>query len=183
MILLVLSLWVAAARGQELEVPIDLQIPLLMKVMTFDRNMKARAGDGIVIGIAYQSGFRISLNTEREFVRVMGENFLQKIEDVPVNLVPIDIDKTDLGEALSESGVDILYITPLRNVKIPEITSLTRSKQIVTMTGVTAYVESGVAVGVGLKGGKPLVLVNRTAQQLECIDFSSQLLKLARIID
>jgi hypothetical protein len=182
-ILTLFIIWTTGARGQESTVPIDVHVPILLKVLTFDRNLKARTGAEIVIGIAYQSDYRTSLTTQEDVMRAMGDHSNPRIEETPLRLVPIDIDESDLGGTLTREKVDILYFAPLRNVSIRQITTVARSKHVATMTGVSKYVESGVAFGVGMKSGKPLILINRTSQILEGIDFSSQLLKLARIID
>jgi hypothetical protein len=162
---------------------VNLQYSLFLKILTFDRNLKARAGEEIVIGIVYQKNFRESLNIKEEITKVINESLTQKIEDIPIRQVPINLNNTDLDSAVSQMKIDILYLTPLRAVKIEDITKVSRTKQLTTLTGVPDYVESGLAVGIGTKGDKPLIIINLPASKKEGADFSSQLLRLAKIVE
>ncbi|MCK4591646.1 MAG: YfiR family protein, partial [Candidatus Latescibacteria bacterium] len=84
--------------------------------------------------------------------------------------------------AVSRNNIDILYVAPLRALGVKTITGVSRAKRILTLTGVPDYVESGLAVGIGIKGEKPRVIINSPAAKAEGADFSSQLLKLAKVI-
>lgn len=176
-------LWTAVGWAQEMAVPMDVQFALFFKILTFDRNLKARVGDELVIGLVYQGGFRTSLNAKDEAVKVISKSSKDKIKDISIRQVSINIDDTDLAGAVSKRKVDVLYITPLRAVGIDTITDISRAKRITTLTGVPEYVESGLALGIGTKGEKPLIIINLPAAKAEGADFSSQLLKLAKVIE
>jgi iron complex outermembrane receptor protein len=59
---------------------------------------------------------------------------------------------------------------------------VSRAKKIMTLTGVPDYVELGLSVAIGIKGRKPQITINLPAAKAEGINFSSQLLKLAKVI-
>ena len=63
-----------------------------------------------------------------------------------------------------------------------KITGVSRAKKVITLTSVPDYVESGLAVGIGVKGGKPRIIINLPAAKAEGANFSSQLLRLAKVI-
>ena len=183
LVIILTILYTAVPWAQDMPVPVKLQFSLLLKILTFDRNLKERVGDEITIGIIYQKRFRRSLKVKEELVTVMNESSIKKIEGIPFRCVSIDISReTDLAKAVSKNEIDILYITPLRALGIEAITSISRVEKIVTLTGVPGYVTSGLAVGIGIKSEKPLIIINLTAAKAEGADFSSQLLKLARVI-
>ena len=176
-------LWMAGSWAQEMIVPVETQFNLFLKILTFDRNLKARVGDELVIGLVYQGKFRVSLNARNEAVKALSKSPINKIEGIPIRQVSIDLDESDLDSTVFKEGVDVLYISPLRAVVIKKITDLSRAKKITTLTGVPEYVESGLAVGIGTKGEKPLIIINLLAAKKEGADFSSQLLKLAKVIE
>lgn len=182
LVIILTFLWTPMSRAQEMAVPVKVQIPLFLKILTFDRKLKARVGDEIVIGVVYQRKFRKSLNVKDRFVDMMNESSITKVENIPIRQVSIDIDKTDLAGAVSRNNIDILYVAPLRALGVKTITGVSRAKRILTLTGVPDYVESGLAVGIGIKGEKPRVIINSPAAKAEGADFSSQLLKLAKVI-
>ena len=165
--------------AQEIAVPIEVQFPIFLKILTFDRNFKTRVGDEIVIGIVYQKKFKRSLIVKDELINVINNSAVKKVENIPIRQVSIDIDKTDLE---SINKVDVLYITPIRALAISNITMLSQAKKIMTFTGVPNYVELGIAGSIGIKGGKPLIIINLPAAKAENVNFSSQLLKLAKVI-
>ncbi|MDA1192290.1 MAG: YfiR family protein [Candidatus Poribacteria bacterium] len=173
------------AFAQQMIAPVRVQYAVLKKVLTFDRALPLRLveSEEIVVGIVYQARFRESLNARDEFIRVSKEDKDRKLFDKPYRIESIDVeDVSDWKKKLLESKPNILYIAPLRAVELTTITKITRDAGIVTLTGVPQYVEQGISVGVGLKGGnKPEILVNVTAAKAEGADFHSELLKLSRI--
>ena len=71
----------------------------------------------------------------------------------------------------------------LRAFDLAAITDWARKSRIVTLTGIPAFVDRGVSVGIDLQGGKPRILINLQAARAEGADFDSGLLKLARIVE
>jgi hypothetical protein len=172
----------AVSVADEMVVPVEIQFPLLLKTLTFDRNLKSRVGDEIVIGLVYQCKFKASLNAKDQFMKVAKSSSISSIEGIPIRLVAIDVEETTLEDNLSKNDVNILYVAPLRALEIKKITEVSRAKQITTLTGVPRYVEKGLAVGIGTKEEKPEIIINLPAAKAEGADFSSQLLKLAKVI-
>lgn len=76
----------------------------------------------------------------------------------------------------------VVYVTPLRSVDVAEIARISRSRGLRTVTGVPEYVEEGIAVGIGERKARPLIIINLRGARAEGSDFSSQLLNLARIV-
>jgi hypothetical protein len=181
---LVSVMMVNFAVAQTVDVPVEQQYILFMKILSFDKNLKDRAGNEIIIGILYQKNYKISLDTKDILMKTYNNSTKKDIINIPVKFVPIDIDETtDLNIAITKNGISVFYVTPLRAARLSSIIDLARSKQIRTMTGVPDYVVSGIALGIGAKGGKPLILVNLSAAKAEGANLNSQLLKLAKIIE
>jgi len=171
-------------RTQEMPVPVKLQYQLFLKVLTFDRNLKKRVGDEIVIGIAFQSKFRTSLIVMESMVKIIDKSQINEVEDIPIRYVTIDLSNEDnLEEVIAKKRVNILYVTPLRAFDINIIKAISQAKKITTLTGIPEYVEAGLGVGIGTKGQRPQIIINLPSSKAEGSDFSSKLLNLARIIE
>jgi hypothetical protein len=169
-------------RAQDAPLSIDLQMSLLMKVMSFDRNFSSRTGDVVVIGIVYQGRFRTSYETGQQAIRFIETHPAMTIGKKRVRAVGLDLDNLP-AEALSRGGeISVLYISPLRSYNIEDLVSMANTTGLVTVTGTPDYVESGVAVGFDLIGDKPRILINLTSAKAEGCDFDSQLLKLSRVM-
>ncbi len=168
--------------GEETDLSIAVQFPLMLKILQFDRNLPSRAGSEIVVAAVYQGRYRASVRARDEVHRAASANPNPRVADLPVRIVDVDIERIDLKEALDSLDVDVVYLTPLRAMDIVSITRVTRELRIGSMTGVEDYVHQGVAVGLGVWQEKPRVLVNLDASKAEGADFSSRLLSLAQLV-
>lgn len=177
------ALWLGELAAQDVPVPIRLQYPILLKTLTFDRNLNARSGENLVLGVLYQSTFRQSLDVKDELLAAAKELPTRSVAGLSIRLVEIDLAKTDdLEREISETGVNTMYVTPLRSVAMKTITAATRNKKVLTLTGVPQYVEAGLSIGVGIRGDRPSLIINLKASRAEGADLDSQLLELARTI-
>jgi hypothetical protein len=164
-------------------VPADVQAALFAKIATLDRALPALAKKEIVIGVLYQRRFRVSLEFKDDIVHALAALPGHKIADMAFRVTAIDWDGTeDIGALLDRGPIQILYVTPLRAASIEQIAAAAKSRGVRTWTGVPDYVERGLALGIGLRGERPQILINLSQARAEGCDLSSQLLNLARVI-
>lgn len=167
---------------QDMAVPLDVQYPLFLKILTFDRNLQMRAGEELVIGVVYQPRVRASWLAKDALMKLIDTSSIQA-KNLPVRGVPIEARSPEhLARAIEIHRVDVLYVGPLRAVAIKDVTSVSRPRHVITLTGMPRYVDDGLAVGIGLAQERPEILVNLAAARAEGADFKAQFLKLARII-
>jgi hypothetical protein len=166
--------------AQEADVPVAIQIPLFLKVITFDRQLQARAGSELLVAVAYQSGNRASTITKDEAVRALA-NVSGLLDGRSVSALVIDLDRESLGDVLARHRIAVLYIAPLRAVDLAAVAAAARAARVTTMTGVPRYVPLGITVSVRLQGDRPRLLINVESARLEGADFSAELLKLAQV--
>jgi hypothetical protein len=171
----------ASARAQSGPAPAELQYTLLAKVLTFDRNF-SQVGRELVVGVLYQEGFPPSRNACRELERAFNDSPIRSIQSIPIRVVLIPFtDGATLTATLRGQGVNAVYIAPLRAVSMSGVLSAIRAAGARTFTGVPEYVPDGVAVGIGQREGKPLILINLSSARAEGADFQSTLLQLAEV--
>ncbi len=169
---------------QEIAVPVEVQVPLLAKILSFDRNLAARSERELVLGVLFQRRYRTSANVADEVRDAVRRLPPGAVGGRRVRTVPIDLDDTpDLETALGRNGVLVLYVAPLRAADIRALASICRSLRVTSITGVPSYVESGVSVGIGVRGERPEIVINLVASRAEGADLNAQLLKLARIVE
>ncbi|MBM4166165.1 MAG: DUF4154 domain-containing protein [Ignavibacteria bacterium] len=168
--------------SQDIAVPVELQVSLFTKIVSFDRKFHERAGKEMVIGVVYQNTFRNSLVVKEQFCSLLENISEGKISGILFRYVPIDFsEKSNLLQTVESESIDVLYICPLRTVELASIITVSQTHHALTFTGVPEYVERGISTGVGLKGNKPQILINLPASKAEGIEYTSQLLKLAKI--
>ncbi len=167
--------------AQDVAVPVALQIPLFMKVMSFDRKFAGRAGSSLVIAVVYQRGNRESTIAKDEALLAIAAT--PQAFGVSRRGVAIDLDaRGDLAARIRERYADVVYVTPLRSADVRDIASAARGAGATTWTGVAAYMSQGIAVGVKLERDKPRIMINLVAARLQSCDFTSELLKLAQVL-
>lgn len=169
--------------AQEMAVPIPMQWAFFQKILSFQRviitDSMVRAP---VLAIVYQSQFRASLDARNEMLALLKE-VEPRVGSEVLKIVDIDLTKeTDLGLAMAEKKVTLLYVAPLRAYDVMLITKESRQRRVLTISGVPTYITEGLSVGLDIKGNKPEILINRTAARLEGREFHAQLLKLATIV-
>jgi len=169
----------ARVAAQQMAAPVEVQFSLFYRIIAYDRALAQRNPDTVVVGVLYQPEVRASVLARDEALRQAAPSSAGFVS----RLVPIALsDSTDVGEVARRAGCDLLYVTPLRAVNIRRIGDAAAEQGILTLTGVPDYVERGIAVGVGLRGERPEILVNLAAARRQGADFSAQLLRLAKVL-
>jgi hypothetical protein len=163
------------AVAQDVPVPAGVQIPLLLKILTFDRHL-SDATEPLVVGVVFQRRNRASAAIGEE---VRG---LLAAAARPIRVVVIDLDETrDLRGTLLRETVRVVYVAPLQAVSVSTVAEATRGEGVVSLTGVPRYVEQGLAVGIDMSDSRPRIVINLAASRAEGAEFSAELLKLARL--
>jgi hypothetical protein len=156
-------------------VPVDVQTEIFIGIRRLDRNFDQ--SKPATLGIVYQEGYPESVAVKEAVIQSV------KARNLAIVCVPLNAATSEqLRRELSETAADIVYVAPLRSVDVAQIGAITRQRGIRTVTGVPEYVELGIAVGIGLRNRRPLIIINLQAARAEGAAFSSQLLSLARIV-
>jgi hypothetical protein len=170
--------------GQENDLPPDLQAKLLLKILTFDRNLEERADSAVVVGIVYNAESEDSKKARLDLSSALENYSEKKVKGLPVSHVSLEYSSwSDLSAEIRYSGVSVLYITPGNADNLKGVLKASRAQRVLTACGVVSYAEEGISVGMALKGKKPQIIINISSAKAEGCDFSSQLLKLARVIN
>lgn len=173
--------------AQELSVPVRVHFPLLTKLLNVERAITKRVADEHIkefrIGIVYQSQTRISNAIRRDVEVVLKENEF-KILQLPVKAVYIDLSENpNLWQHPGAKECQALYVAPLRSIDIPELCRVAWARNIITLSGVTEYVQQGVVAGIEDFDGHSRLLINLTSARRHGVDFPSKVLKLARVVE
>lgn len=169
------------ASAQDMELPVSLQMSLFAKVATFDRSLRTETTARPVLAVAYQSGYRQSAAARLEVERAITQGSLS-LNGVPLVAAFIDLDSETMAAGLARSGALIVYVAPLRGLRITELVSQIREARVLSVTGVVSYVADGIAVGVRLIADRPKIVVNVTAAREAGADLSAELLKLSQVL-
>jgi len=169
--------------AQEMALPVETQWSLFDRILGFDRTFQERTRDELVMGVLLQEGNRTSRNARDEFLRASRSVPSRTLRPERIRFVSLEATSAlELRRRLEEEGVDLLYVTPLRAHDISRVSQVSEDLGVVTMTGVREYVEDGIGLGLGVRGGRPEILVNLEVCRRAGMDLSSELLKLATVL-
>ena len=175
----------AAARSaaESMPVPVSLQIPLILKILTYDRNLEARAPGELRIGIVIAPRDPASARVREEVTGVFESLADKTVKRLRLRTVVLEYGSAAQMEgAMRSAGVDVLYVAPGNGANVEELARLAQAQRIVTTTGVPAYVPQGIAVGIGVQQDRPQILINLPASRSAGSEFDASLLRIVKIV-
>jgi len=163
-------------------VPFAVQVPLMLKALTYDRTLKARVGDQV----------RIAVIVPPKAGRDATEELLASISALPdrtLNGMPVvfkEIVATDeaaLDLALRSGRWAAAYVMPgFKADEMAQVKHVCASRQILAVAALVDDLDRGMALAVGAQGGKPQIVVNLASTKACGSEFDLALLRLARVI-
>jgi YfiR/HmsC-like len=174
---------VAPAGAEQMPLAAEAQIPLLLKVLTYDRNFELKAGAELALGIVHDPSDRDSAKATEEVGSTLYKFAGKTVKRLPLKYYTIEFTGTvDLERFVKEKHISVLYIAPGSGKSLAAVLKLSEELKLTTLTGVPDYVRRGVAVGIGVEQDKPQILINLATARAEGSDFDASLLRLAIVI-
>jgi YfiR/HmsC-like len=165
------------------EVPPKQQVLILSRALVYDDKFKQRVGPEVRIGILTKSGNAASEATSAAMIKAWKGMGNLKLSGVPLRVDRLGFkDASTLAATVAAEAIDVLYLCPGLENNLREILELSRKRQIVTIGGREEHVTGGASLGVFLNSGRATIMVNLTASRSEGASFSSDLLRLAKVI-
>jgi hypothetical protein len=176
----VLLLTVSAA-GSAAMVPFDVQVPLVLKALTYDRNLKSRAGDQVRIAVVVPSRGRGAAADLSASLAALPE---RTVNGMPVVFKEVPFtDQASLDQALAQGRWAAAYVMPgFGQEELAQIRRVCESRRVLAVAALADEVEQGLAFGIGAQGGKPQLVVNLPTARACGTDFDLALLRLAKVI-
>ncbi len=184
-IIILLFITVKTIFSQEIAVPIVNQIPIMYKILSYDRSFTKNIRGNLKFTIFYQKSYRYSLVISKEILStIQGNETFQRFSGYNVQIEAVSIqDENDIDRYLNKNITDCAIIAPLRSVDISNISEILIQHKMMSFSVLPEYVDFGVAFGLGIKGEKPLIIINLiTAKEIHA-EFSSQILKFSKVIE
>lgn len=142
--------------AQSMSVPANLQAALFKKIFAFDKTLKSKGNIEVTVLSADGSG----------------DEIVSAFKGAGVNA------KVVKGSQIP-SGTSVVYLMP----GVSSTKQQSAQKGVLSITGVASYVQDGkVAIGIGVEGGKPKILIHMGQLKAEDQEVSADLLQIARVI-
>jgi hypothetical protein len=164
-------------------VPAELQVPLILKILTYDRNFDSRSNSALRVGIVFVAGDPVSLKAKNEVAGVFRSFSDKTVKKLAIRHTEIEYTSdSQIEEAARINQFNIFYVAPGNSRNLANLLRISRARQIITTTGVPAYVDQGIAVGVGVAQDRPHILINLPSSKAEGSEFDASLLRIAKVV-
>ena len=166
-----------------LEVPSDRQVIILTRALSYDRELPARAGKEIVVGVlsrpAHAPSEAMAASMLKSFKLVLNI----KVQELSLIAKPLAYPgPAALGAAITAQEIDVLYVCVGLEGELPGIIEVSRNQRILTVGSREEQVVRGLALGVFAVDSKPIIVVNLPAARSQGADFAIELLRVAKVI-
>ena len=169
--------------GQRVKAPIDLQLRIIPKILSLEKNLALSKEKFFNVSILFSKEQRNSAQVFESFTKSVNELGIA-IKDKEATVLPFDISgKGNIRSFLKNNKIKLLYITPIRGIDISEITKICKEEGVLTITGVEEYSINQVSVVLSLEDNKLQIMINQKSSKQEGADFSSRLLRIAKLIE
>lgn len=174
LVMLLASPAAQAAKGRSAAV--------LARVLSFELSLDERVGPSIGVAVVYRRGDPVSESNADDWIQAFAQLSSVRIKDRPLFAVKIAFAPTELVAQIDRQGIDVLLVADGLAAETEAIARVARAKHVLTAGNPPSYVERDLTLCVTEQNGTTEIIVNLKAARLEGVQFSSNLLKLARII-
>jgi hypothetical protein len=180
-VLLLLVFAPGLRAAEEMPIPVEDQVTLILKTLTYDRQLEFKAKGNLTLGIVYNPADPTSVRVSHEVSDVLTKFATKRVKGLPLSQYLVEYSNpAQLDVVLNTRTIAVFYVCPgVKNLEYLLKTS--EQHQITTTTGVPGFVKQGVAVGVGFNGERPQMLVNRASAKAEGVEFDASLLRIVTI--
>ena len=166
------------------DVPPQRQAAVLGRVLAYDRSMKERAGDSVVVAVLYRAGHGPSEDCALQMFEGFRtiERFV--LHGLPFKTTRIPYDAGgDWRQTLRTAGVDALYVCQGLDDDIDTIAAAARQRKITTMGARQHFVTRALSLGVFESDNKPVIVLNYAVSKEEGAVFGNDLMSVAKVIN
>lgn len=173
----------SAGAARAADTPLDKQVAVLVRAMSFDRGLKARVGQRLDVLVLYArddvASAEMATSVKSAFDLLAG----MSVQGAPLAAQSIGIvDAAGLQQALKSRDFDAVYVCSGLDDLIAPLRRETASLGVLSIASSSANVAAGLSLGLDLSGPKPTLVVNLAQARAERVDFASTMLNLARVI-
>jgi YfiR/HmsC-like len=171
-----------ASQADSASVPLGLQVELFTKVAEYDKNLPGRAEGIVRVLVVTRDGAPESTSAAARILNALSG--VSRISGLPHedSSVPFT-DAPSLVALCRDRKVGILYLTPGLTDADEAVAKALKGVPVLTVSASADGVPKGIVLGFDLVGAKPKLLVNLSACRNQGVQLSSDLLKIATVIE
>lgn len=169
------------ARARD-DVPMNVQVPLLLRVLAYDRALARNGGDDVVLAVLYDAASDPSVQARNNFTQTVRSGTVRAVNGRPLRVVEVNVAAGNVTASLRAAHATAAYLTPGLEGRLQPIVRGGAEGRVLLLCGSEDYVRAGVAVGIGFAAGRPRLLINLPAARAAGADLPAALLTVATVV-
>jgi|1185.fasta_scaffold00759_2 aconitase A len=180
--LLFLALVCAGRAGAD--VPAANQAMLVLRILSYDRNVADRAGKEVTIAVLARAGSAASETMQGSIAGALQEaGSRTAVSGLPVKVVKLNwAGAAKLESDLAASHASALYVGPELADAIGQLPRIAQKHRILSFSEGDEYVNSGVSIALVRRENRVAIVVNLPGARSEGADLDSALLRIAEVV-
>jgi hypothetical protein len=171
-----------ATSADSASVPLGLQVDLFAKVADYDKTLPGRAEGVVRVVVVTRGGVPESASAAARVLNALSN--VARISGLPHEDSSVEFAGAASLAALCKSrSISILYMTPGLTDVDEAVAKELLGIPVLTVSSTAEGVPKGIVLGFDLVGAKPKLLVNLTACRNQRVELSSDVLKIATVIE
>jgi hypothetical protein len=167
----------------QLAVPPDRQVLILTRALSYDSELKDRVGADLLVGVLSKPGNAASEAMGAAMLKAFRTILNIKVQGLTLAVRPISYtNPAALAATVIAQSVDALYVCIGLEGELAAIIDVSRKRHLTTMASSEAQVEKGLSLGVFPVDSRPSIVLNLAAARSEGAAFSSELLRVAKVL-
>jgi hypothetical protein len=156
---------------------------VISRMLAYDGALASRAGSSFVIAVLFKKGNAASEKAGEEALKAFKPLEAVLMSGLPFHAVSAPYTGGPALEALiDKEGADVLFLCEGLEADIPAVKQVTRKRKVLTLGTQESQVTAGVSLAVIAEGGKLQILIHLPHTREEGAEFSSDLLRVARVL-
>lgn len=165
--------------AQAVVVPAAIQADVLAKLVRYDRNFAARAGQTVRVVLVTKATVPSALSAA---AMKSALEQLEVIGGLPHQQTIVQYaGAAALAKLCRDEHAAILYVTPDFETEVEALRAALTGVDVLTVSAVADYVPGGIVLGFELVSGKPKLVLNLSQAKQQNIDFKADVLTLMRV--
>ena len=162
----------------------DIYVKILMTVLTYDTNLLLRRSPQLRLGIISQHGNKASQRESRAITASFARHKDKTVKGLHIMLQPAPVRNLRTFERWYKKELpNVLFLCRGTEDWLPRILEMARADKVMTLSVHRRHLKMGVAIGVEIQRGEPIILVNATAAASQGAKLDNRLLRVAKLVD
>ncbi len=172
------------ASATSADVPAANQAMLVLRILSYDRNVADRSGKEVTIGVLAKAGSSESETMQASIASALADAASHTtVSGLPVKVVKLTwAGAAKLESDLAGSRASALYVGPELGDAVPPLSRISQKRRILTFSEGDGYVNGGVSIALVRRDNRVAIVVNLPDARAEGADLDSALLRIAEVV-